>query len=201
MRTAVLFLVLGSLGCSRAKPAPFGGPRLAALRTSVAPTLDGEAEEAEWIATPSTGAFGSVLDGGFLSPHTELRALWTDRSLWLNVYCADQDLSSRDAVHLILHGGTELNFTASASGKLQGAPEGVRLAVELDGTLDADDGEDDEEWAAEIEVPWATLGLAKPPPSLELTAWREDTPKGAQARTVSWSRAASRPAAGLLELR
>ena len=200
MRGAAV-LLLGCLGCSRAQPAPFAGPKLIALHASVDPTLDGEAEEGAWIATPSTGAFGSVLDGGFLSPHTELRALWTERSLWLNVYCADQDLRSSDAVHLVLQAATGLSFTVSPTGKLTGAPEGLRLAVDLDGTLDADDGEDDEEWAAEIEVPWSALGLQRPPPSLEVTAWREDTPKGAPARTVSWSRASNRPAAGLIELR
>ena len=139
-----------------------------------------------------------MLDGGFLSPHTELRALWTKRALWLSVYCADQDLRSTDAVHLRL--GKDLELIAAASGTLKGAP-GVRLAVDLDGTLDDDDGEDDEEWAAELEVPWSALGLDAPPPSLEVTAWREDTPKGAAARTVSWSRASTRPAPGLIELR
>ncbi len=197
MRGALL-VVMALGGCSRSPPA-FSGPRLIALSAGVEPTLDGEVEEPEWIATPSTGAFGSLLDGGFLSPHTELRALWTPRSLWLSVYCADQDVRASDAVHLRL--GKTLELTVHASGTMTGAPPGVRLAVDLDGTLDVDDGEDDEEWAAELEVPWSVLGLDTPPPSLEVTAWREDTPKGAPPRTVSWSRNSTGPAPGLIELR
>lgn len=199
MRWGVVLLALLCFGCPRARPA-FTGPKLTALRVAQAPTLDGAAEEEDWIKTASTGAFGSVADGGLLSPHTELRALWNDDALWLGLYCADQDLRSTDAIHLTLRTPIELTLAVSASGKLTGAPEGARVAVEVDGTLDADDGEDDEEWVAELELPWASAGLKQPPASLEVLAWREDTPRGAEARTVSWSQLATKPAPGLIEL-
>jgi hypothetical protein len=198
----VLTLVVGlCASCTREHPAVFTGPKVSALHITKAPTVDGEPEEEEWIKTASTGAFGSVLDGGLLSPHTELRALWNDDALWLGVYCADQDLRSTDAIHLTLRTPVELVMTVSPTGKLTGAPEGVHAAVDLDGTLDADDGEDDEEWIVELEIPWKAAGLKKPPVSVEVLAWREDTPKGASPRTVSWSRAAEKPAAGLVELK
>lgn len=190
-------LVLG--GCRR-EATPFSGPRLRALRVSKAPVLDGAAEEADWIRTASTGAFGSPLDGSPLSPHTELRALWNDEALWLGVYCADQDLRSSDSVHLSLKAANEVLLAISPAGVLRGAPPGVHAAVEVDGTLDGEEGGDDEEWVVELEVPWKALGLKAPPPSVEVAAWRDDAPKGAASRTVTWSRQAGRPSVGLVEL-
>jgi len=200
VRAVALLLTVLTAGCTREHAVAFTGPKLTALHVTKAPTVDGEADEDAWVKTASTGAFGSVLDSGLLSPHTELRALWNDDALFLGVYCADQDLRSADAIHLTLRTPIELVMTVSPSGKLTGAPEGVRAAVDLDGTLDADDGEDDEEWVVELEIPWKAAGLKQPPAAVEVLAWREDTPRGASPRTVSWSRAGRVPAPGLIEL-
>ena len=91
-------------------------------------------------------------------------------------------------------------MSVSPAGKLTGAAPGIRAAVDLDGTLDSDEGGDDEEWVVELEVPWKAVGLESPPPAIEVAAWREDQPTGAAARTVSWAQRAAKPAAGLIEL-
>ncbi len=44
------------------------------------------------------------------------------------------------------------------------------------------------------------LLLVSPPPSVEVAAWRDDAPKGAASRTVTWSRQTGRPSVGLVEL-
>ncbi len=199
MRPTLPLLVVLLLGCPR-QPPRVSGPKLSALRVSQPPVLDGAAEEADWIRAPTTGAFGAVADGAPLSPHTEVRALWNDEALWLAVYCADQDLRSTDLIHVSLKASSEITLTVSPAGTITGAPAGIRAAVELDGTLDRDEGGDDEEWVVELEVPWKAVGLKGPPPSLEVAAWRADQPTGADPRTVSWSNSAGKPSSGLIEL-
>ncbi|MFO0597604.1 MAG: hypothetical protein U0228_20020 [Myxococcaceae bacterium] len=192
MIALVTMLVLAS-PCTAA-PAP----RLVANWLARPITLDGELEEAEWTSTPSSGAFAG-LDGRPVSPHTELRALWTKEALVLGVYSADQDLRSSDVVHLKVG---ELLLEVSAAGKLVQPVAGVRVAVERDGSLDEDGtGEDDEEWLVEVSIPWSALGLKVAPRELSVAAWREDLPKGASRRTVSWHHDCSgQPAAGVIEL-
>ena len=60
---------------------------------------------------------------------------------------------------------------------------GVRAAVDRDGSLNADDGEEDEEWVVEAAVPWKALGVV-PGPTTEVTfsASRCDTPKDGTRR-------------------
>lgn len=203
----VWLLLALAAGCARqATPTDCGpAPRLSARFVDGGVSIDGELTEAAWVETASSGAFPSLADGGQVSPHTELRALWSRDTLWLGVYAADQDLRSSDEVQLSFATPTPLKLRVSASGVVTGAPKSVHAAVDRDGTLDADEhGEDDEEWVVELEVPWAALGLRAPPTSLELSVWREDTPKGASARTVSWARGCSVPSTprpGLVDLR
>lgn len=181
---AALVLFIAAAGCTSKRTEPVEtGPRLQALRVSTPPTLDGAMEERPWVETPSSGAFMG-LDGGMTSPHTELRALFTNDALVLGVYAADQDVISSDGVHLRV-AGRELFI--DVRGRLTGAPEGVQGAVELDGSLDEAGDEDDEEWTAEIALPWRALGFDPPPDEVPVSVWRFDTPKGASPREVSWS--------------
>jgi hypothetical protein len=192
---ARLLLLLVLTACAKRPEAP----TLAAFPIEGGLTIDGELEEAPWVHTPSSGALPSVTDGKLISPHTELRALWSDDALFLAIYAADQDLRSSDTVHVRVG---KLDFTIAASGLLNGAPFDVQAGVERDGTLDVDAAEDDEEWTAELASPWSALGLKTRPESLALAVWREDTPKHAAPRTVSWARTCDgKPASGTLTFR
>ncbi len=162
--------------------APSGGPI----------TVDGELDEPAWLAAKTTGAFPLLADGRPTSPHTELRATTTAAALHVAVYAADEDLVDDDQVSLEFSTGndTPLLLELTARGQLRNprgaVPPGVALKVDTDGTFD-DRADEDEEWVAELTVPWAALGLQAPPATLYLAAWRSDTPKGAAPRTVAWS--------------
>jgi hypothetical protein len=172
-------------------------PKLSASYLPSKLKLDGELDEAAWVSTPSSGAFAG-LDGKPIAPHTELRALWTKTHLVLGVYSADQDLRATDVVHFVVNG---VSLDVNAKGQLLKPLAGVNVAVERDGTLDAEEGDaDDEEWLIELQVPWSVLGLTSAPRQVPLVVWREDTPKGAPKRTVSWASCDGRPGAGLLLL-
>ncbi len=197
MKLTLLFGVLVVAACRKDPPPAPAAPRcqtatVVALQATDPMELDGELLEPTWLAAKSTGAFANVVDGGPTSPHTELRATWTTDALHLAVYAADEDLTELDAVAVRLENGAGVPITLEVTPKktLRCAgcmlPEGAKLAVDIDeGTFD-DRTDEDEEWVAELQLPWKGLGFTSPPSSLRLNAWRTDVPKGASARTLSW---------------
>jgi hypothetical protein len=197
MRRALLVGVVLLAACRKAPPAAPAPPRcetatLIARQATDPMELDGELLEPTWLAAKSTGAFANVVDGGPIAPHTELRATWTTDALHLAIYAADEDLTELDAVAIRLENGAGVPVTLEVTPKntLRCAgcmlPEGAKLAVDVDeGTFD-DRSDEDEEWVAELQLPWKGLGYSRAPQSLRLNAWRTDVPKGARARTLSW---------------
>ncbi len=196
-----MVLALAAGACRREPPAAAAavcpGPVLTA-RSSAGPlTLDGELSEPAWHQAQSTGAWRNVVDGGFASPHTELRAVATPEALVLGLYAGDQDVGKDDAISVRLGtaSGAPLTLEVTPKGELRcpraspgcTLPAGATLAVDLDGTPD-DPSDEDEEWVVELRLPWKSLGYDGPPARLPLNAWRRDTPKGAAPRTIGWAR-------------
>lgn len=172
-------------------------PTLEALVSTAPVVLDGKLLEEDWRNTRSTGPFLSETYGKPISPHSELRALWTEAALVIGLYAGDEDLRSSDAFTLRVVGkGAPLLLRISARGELScpsdaGADaclpaSALTSAVDADGTFE-DASDFDEEWLAELVIPWATLGFDAPPASVQLNAWRTDTPKGATPRTTAWA--------------
>lgn len=196
MRRVLALSLIAVAGCRKPPPAPAPPSCATATLTAAQATdpmqLDGELLEPTWLRAKSTGPFSNVVDGGPISPHTELRATWTTDALHLAVYAADEDLVDTDAVAIRLENGSGVPVTLEATPKnvLRCAgcmlPEGAKLAVDVDeGTFD-DRTDEDEEWVVELQLPWKGLGYASPPKTLRLNAWRTDVPKGAAPRTLSW---------------
>lgn len=224
MSRAALLLALALTACPKkdAASAPVAAPAVAdggrcsgapqlARRLTAPLTVDGHLDEADWRRTPSSGAWRSERDGRFVSPHTEVRALWRADALLLGLYAADEDLRGDDGFTVSLERADAAPLTlwvpargavtcrAPAGGHCA-VPEGIAFAVDTDGTFD-DPSDDDEEWAVELVVPWKALGFATPPARLRLDATRTDTPKGAAPRTSAWAqRCGASPAWAALEL-
>jgi hypothetical protein len=172
-------------------------PRLTAYRAAAPIAVNGHLDEADWLRAASSGPF-TLADGGFTSPYSELRALWTDEALVLGLYAADEDFRAEDGFTVALEtaDGSPRRFFLSAKGSLScGAgsegsctvPKAITAATDTDGTFDAP-GDDDEEWLAELAVPWSALGFSAAPPLVRLDVSRTDAPKRASPRTTSWAK-------------
>jgi hypothetical protein len=134
--------------------------------------IDGKLDELEWHQTPNTGALRAVTPKEVVT-HTEVRALYDDTALYIGWYAADEDIGKTDVLIAELNGKT---FEVRPS-----SPH-----VDSDGTLD-DPSDDDEEWTAELVVPWSELGLTAPPKELTADFRRDDQPKGSHLRHQRWS--------------
>ena len=114
-------------------------------------------------------------------PHTEARAVFDDDALVIGFYLADEDIQSTDHVGVTIGDATwELPPNAPMRG-----PNSATGAAEFDGTAN-DARDDDEEWAAELKVPWSALGLRGPPDELRVALTRNDTPRGVPERHLLW---------------
>lgn len=174
-----------SKGCAKSQPTADSGPRevLTAVHTSTPPKLDGEGEDEVWLKAKPTRAF-ALADGGPGRPHAEVRASWDDSALYLLFYSGDEDLEPDDLVYADLTGarGEAVHLAVSVNGEVQG-PRAVQAAVDRDGSM-SDAGDDDEEWLAEVVVPWEVIGKSD---TVSATFRRHDRPKGAAARELVWS--------------
>ena len=204
---ALLPLLLALEGCG-SPPAPAEASpsiQLTAIRASDV-RIDGELDEPAWASAEISPRFVDAATGEPTTPYTEARALFDDEALTLALYGADEDVRSTDRMGAILHapgGGTfvveidpggEIHWHApsAASGP---PPEGVRAAVDADATLDQDDL-DDEEWIAEIRIPWRALGMDGPG-DVRANFFRRDQPRGSLARSLAWAPWHERPTASL----
>jgi hypothetical protein len=193
----LLLLLVGELGCARPSAPPksvLHAPKaVAAIRT------DGEATEADWAKAGRTGAF--ACEGVPVCAHAEARVLWSPATLNLSLYAADPDIRSQDTttdgpVWLADHfrvvfrtDGAERIFELSPRGVVSDAlrvgggkanyrwNSGVVIAPDVDGTVNQE-GDEDEEWALEVAIPIASLGLAgRVGESVELSVQHCDVPR------------------------
>jgi hypothetical protein len=188
-----LLIVLALASCAKKKPeapAAAAAPALAAHCEPVALdvlhaeklNIDGKLDELEWHKTPNTGALAAVTPKEIVA-HTEVRALYDDKALYIGWYAADEDIGKTDVL------------TAELNGKIfETRPSSPH--VDSDGTLD-DPSDDDEEWTAELVVPWSELGLSAPPKELNADFRRDDQPKGSHLRHQRWAG----PCGGVLRLK
>ena len=178
-------------------PPPEAAPpiSLVALRAS-APRLDGELDEQDWTTTARTARFVDAIEGESTTPYTEARAVYDDEGLWLALYAADEDVRSTDRMGALLRAPDGATFIVeidptghvrwhAPSSAAMPLPEGVTAAVDADATLDIDDLED-EEWVAEIHVPWRALGMDGPG-DVRANFFRRDQPRGSLMRSLAWT--------------
>lgn len=197
---ALLLTVWGALSCARAcgEPtvprvvavaAPSCTPRnLRAVGVSAAPVIDGKLDDAVWPQAGTSGVLSDARAPRAVVAFSEARAVFDETGLVVALYAADEDEGASDAftVQLGAADGGVLRVTLRPRGADGTLPDGVEAKVDADGTLD-DASDDDEEWTAEVRVPWRALGYAAPPAQVGLQLTRVDRPKGAAERELSWS--------------
>lgn len=194
MRAALLLLCMTVSGCQCSTtsvpapaPAPQCVPRILAAQKGT-PSIDGELDEAVWHAAEATSPFVNDKQKRVV-PHTEARASWDDEALYLVLYTADEDLRSDDRVLVTFEGGTiELAPQQTMTCRFGAQPDctGITTKFEVDGDVDAN-GEEDEEWVAELKVPWKLIAPGGRPAQLPVNFSRLETLEGAHLREV-WSR-------------
>jgi hypothetical protein len=188
--------------CARAPEEPAPPVVLEAARAAV--VIDGELDEPEWTAHPPTRRFVDATSGGPSTPYTEARVLCDPAGLAIVIYAADEDLRGSDRVGAVLHApGLETRIVEvdpmgevrwhAPVGDRMDVPEGVSARVDLDGTYEHDDIED-EEWIVELRVPWAALGMSGPG-DVRANFFRRDQPRDAPMRTLAWTPWGERPTA------
>ncbi len=140
--------------------------------------LDGKNSDEGWRNAARTGVF--ACQGVAVCPHSEARMVWHEDRLYVFLYAADRDILSPPVapdgpVWLADH--FRLSFSApdgdrildlSPRGTITDAKHtgaydfawqsGAVVKTDIDGTLDVGDDED-EEWALELSLPLASLGL------------------------------------------
>jgi hypothetical protein len=194
-RRAILAACLAAACGSTPEPEPAPPITLEAPRAD-AITLDGELDDAAWRSVQPTARFVDATRGVLVPPYTEARVVCERDALVVAIYAADEDLRSSDRVGLVLHRPDGATFVVEVSpagdllwhapGAAGGAPPtGVAAAIDADGTLDHDDLED-EEWIAEIRVPWSALGRAGAG-DVRANFFRRDQPRDGTMRTLAWT--------------
>ncbi|MEZ4222632.1 MAG: sugar-binding protein [Polyangiaceae bacterium] len=128
-------------GTTIAVSAP-ASPCVALLAKRGTPAINGKLDQDVWREATRTEAFVAERGNGSVA-HTEARASWDEKALYLQIYVADDNLRSTDRVTLEFDGGIEAapqgkpNDTrrgdASPQGKLVGAR---RVEAPLQGKLE-----------------------------------------------------------------
>jgi hypothetical protein len=159
-------------------PAPTSGviPRLRG-----ALTFDGVLKEPDW----QTGSLLIQLrreDGDLARPYAEVRFLHDEANLYFAAYAADTNVTSEDAFSLDIGPLHEQFF---ASGRIAPESPDIKLAVDVDGTIDKPEAKD-EEWRFEAAIPLAKTGLA-PGAQVDTHVERCDTLKDGKKYCGDWT--------------
>jgi len=155
------------------------------------PDLQRGLDQPVWHGAASTPAFVDPRRDHPV-PHTEARASWDDRSLFLTLYIADDEFRSTDRVRVEFDAARSIEASPGRALRCHFAAEsdcgalGVKAGFDLDGDVDAN-GEEDEEWNVTLAIPWATLAPNGRPTELPVALSRHDEIKGAPLELV-WSR-------------
>lgn len=177
------------------------------------PNLEQHDDEPLWQQAMSTGPWRELNASTPARPFSQARMLWDAQNLYLSLYAADQNIQADDAQHdqpLWLHDAFSLRIQAdlpqSPTYAVEIAPTGTvtdlrlqnnlaetrweseaRVVMDMDGTLNDAQGEDDEEWVAFVALPWANLGIAAAPGTrVHLQFSRCDVPKDGIKRCGEW---------------
>lgn len=145
--------------------------------TKAAIELDGEWEEADWDTRAAREVFKT--NGVETRPFSEIRFLHDREHLFVTLYAADENVLSSDAFDLQIG---RLAMRINPAGKSTPPTDSVRIATDLDGSLD-DESNSDEEWVVELAVPLASLGDRN---QLTVHTARCDTPHGSEPRCGAW---------------
>ncbi len=177
------------------------------------PDLQRRDDEKAWQDAAWTKPFRESASMAPARPYSGARILWSDEGLLLSLYAADEDVrtlpsqpTATDADGFDLQIATETQkFTLRLGPKgvlaatRDGQPWQVNptLAIDVDGSVDDLSGEDDEEWAVFLAIPWPDLGV-KPAigQKFHVTFGRCDTPKVGGQRCGQWGEGLT----GILEL-
>ncbi len=174
MRAALVLLLLAAPAA--AQPHPLVVPQVAAPIQ-----CDGELDEIAWRSPARTGPFVDAT-GNSAAPYSDARFLRDDKNLYLALYAADEDIRKTDEFVVQL-GKKTLHFTAG--GVLTPAIPGAKVAIDVDGSVDAP-ADDDEEWLVEATLPLAAVPFARDG-TLHATITRCDTTKDKVKRCGSWT--------------
>ena len=202
---------------------PAQGKRLVATKVKEGDVkLDGKLDEAAWGKAQSTGPFVRTMDGSKAESGAEAKVLWDDKNLYVAFQMEDKDvwttLANRDD-KLWTEEAVEMFIDADGDGKtyveLQTNPKGtifdsylptyranqndfdsgMKVAVNVDGTLDKRD-DVDKGWTVEMEIPLVAAkgkeATMKNVPPVLGTVWkvnffRMDMPGGKAQQASSWS--------------
>ena len=173
-------------GSAVVKPAAGAGSGLLGKdsipHTTVPIKLDGEWDEVDWVKRSARFIFlGS--DGERARPHSEVRFLHDDTTLYVGLYAGDENLQSATDAFDVTAG--KLSVRVGVDGKLTPVIPEVHAAVDHDGTLD-DPKDDDEEWVVEVAIPLTSTGWVAGQ-KLDVKAARCDITKDNVKRCGSWS--------------
>ena len=163
-------------------------------RATAPVTIDGKSDDTIW---PVAWRSPPLEDArGHRTPHAELRLAGDDECLYALVYAADEELRTRPRSDDPRGVGDEIRLTVGNTRIQLGpgrheAPEGVRVAMNMDGSVD-EAGDMDEEWITEIAIPWKHLGATAQTDGVPVRMSRVDAPKGERERALAWPK--DRPA-------
>jgi hypothetical protein len=127
--------------------------------------LDGDTDDPGWVRAPGPARSGPFVDatGAPARPYAEARLLRGDGVLYVLLYAADEDVRATDRFRLTFAGEGAYAVAVTADGRVHdespaGWRSGMHVSREIDGTLD-DPRDLDEEWALELALPLASIGL------------------------------------------
>lgn len=185
----------------------------AIVRASRPVELQRHGDDELWLGSTSVAGFPDPQDGTLARPHSAARLLWDQDWLYLSLYAADQAIEATGTGHdapLWLHDAFSVRIAAEDPASpvyaIDIAPtatvtdvrvansisdpsweSGIRVSVEVDGSVNDPAGEDDEEWVVYAAIPWRALGLvARPGLALRLELARCDVPRGDVRRCGRW---------------
>lgn len=189
-----LGLLLALAGCHRCSPSAAPPARTVSTieipRSPARVVIDGKAEDEIWPVAWRSPALEDTR--GRRQPHAEIRLAGDDEHLYALVYVADEELrtSPRPEDPRGVGDLVELEVGPLRLPLVPGRPpaiEGVRVAMDVDGSVDAPD-DSDEEWVTEIAIPWRLIGANARAEGVDLRIVRVDAPKGERERAMAWPR-------------
>jgi hypothetical protein len=142
-------------GPALGSPIPPAAKSGAVPHTTVPIKIDGDWNEPDWLGHNLRFQLRGE-DGDLARPYSEARLLHDDKTLYVGLYAADINIVSDDAFDLVVG---PLKLQLFVTGKIVPASPDIKMAVDLDGTLD-DPSDHDEEWKLEVAIPLAKTGLA-----------------------------------------
>jgi hypothetical protein len=202
------------------------GPRLLVPRMRRAIAIDGELDELDWRSAGRTGPFLDPATSAAQRPYSEAKFVHDADKLYFALYAADEDIEQKvnerdgpvwldDAFSIRLRretgptyqidinaGGVVTDVSEQRPGAVNKEWESkVEVAVDRDGTPN-DPSDDDEEWAIEGALPFASIGVdPERTATIFVRISRCDTPKGGARRCGVFGDAGKAgPPNGALEL-